>query len=563
MKRFILPIIVLLALILRVVWIDRYPVGFTADEASFGYDAYSILKTGRDQWGQRLPLVLRSFGDFKLPLYTYLAIPSVAVFGLSDFSVRLPNVIIGTLAVLVTYLLVYELFYAYKKQLGRINRQNVALTAALLLAISPWHIQLSRGAFEASLTTFFLPLGLYTFLRGIQKPKWFIVSALSLSLNLYSYHSARLVTPVIVVFLLWVKRKDLLLLLNKPGVKRWLYSSAFVFVLSFGLSLYQLTFFNSRSSDIAIFNPTGGWGSVSDRRYEADLAGLPDSISRLFSNKYTYTSELFVANYLSYFSPKFLFLDGVNNGTYGMVPGIAVLYLIELPFLLVAVWYLISNGLIKQFPIKLLCLWILLSPIPAALTKGSGYAGNRSAIMMPAIQIFSALGAVVLFGLLNRKFPKFILLSFSFLVAVVSFVLFFEEYIYHARWHVADQMLYGRKEVTDFIKPIEGNYNEIVFSRSLSESQIFIAFYNKWDPYIYQKETKNWLKYEAERKPFLDQLDGYKLGNYTFGNINYETRVNNGNILLVGKPEDFPMNVSVLNTIYYPNKNPAIFMVER
>jgi 4-amino-4-deoxy-L-arabinose transferase-like glycosyltransferase len=110
MRKFLIALVFLLGFILRIVNISSRPVGFTPDEASFGYDAYSILKTGKDQWGKPFPLVLRSFGDSKLPLYTYLTIPSVFLFGLNEFAVRLPNAIIGSLAVIIVYLLVKELF---------------------------------------------------------------------------------------------------------------------------------------------------------------------------------------------------------------------------------------------------------------------------------------------------------------------------------------------------------------------------------------------------------------------------------------------------------------------
>lgn len=108
-KKWLIVGIVLLGFLIRAVAIDKFPVGFTADEASFGYDAYSILKTGRDQWGQFLPIVLKSFGDYKSPLYAYLTIPSILIFGLTKFAVRLPNAMVGASAVYFVYLLAGEL----------------------------------------------------------------------------------------------------------------------------------------------------------------------------------------------------------------------------------------------------------------------------------------------------------------------------------------------------------------------------------------------------------------------------------------------------------------------
>src|SRR3990167_1382093 len=110
MQKWLLAGILALAFVLRVVGLSSFPPGFTPDEASFGYDAYSILKTGKDQWGKPFPLVLESFGDFKSPLYAYLTVPSVAAFGLNKFAVRFPNAILGTLAVLAAYLLAGKLF---------------------------------------------------------------------------------------------------------------------------------------------------------------------------------------------------------------------------------------------------------------------------------------------------------------------------------------------------------------------------------------------------------------------------------------------------------------------
>src|SRR3989344_7686229 len=101
-SKILLISVIVLAFLLRVIGLSNYPSGFTQDEAAIGYEAYSILSTGKDSWGQQLPLMLRSFGDFKLPLYSYLAIPFVAVFGLNVFSVRLVSAIFGTLAVFST-----------------------------------------------------------------------------------------------------------------------------------------------------------------------------------------------------------------------------------------------------------------------------------------------------------------------------------------------------------------------------------------------------------------------------------------------------------------------------
>ena len=173
MKKWCLWGILILAFLLRVVGLSKFPVGFTPDEASFGYDAFSLIKTGKDQWGESFPLVFESFGDYKSPLLSYLAIPFVWLFGLTKASIRLPNALLGTASVYVVYLLTLELFP---------KKKMLAYLSSFLLAISSWHVMMSRGAFEANLTTFFLPLGILLFLKGLKESKYLNWSALVLAL---------------------------------------------------------------------------------------------------------------------------------------------------------------------------------------------------------------------------------------------------------------------------------------------------------------------------------------------------------------------------------------------
>ncbi len=545
MSKLLLFLIIFLGLLLRVLWIDKYPIGFTPDEASFGYDAYSILQTGRDQWGTQLPLTLRSFGDYKLPLYTYLAIPSVAVFGLNEFSTRLPNAIIGTLVIFATYLLAKRIF-DYK----------VALFAALLIAISPWHISLSRGAFEANLTTFFLPFGVWAYFEGLKNRKWMSLAVLALGLNMFSYHSARIITPLIVLSLFYLTRKELgpfqKIVKTYPGAM----VLTAVFVLLLGWSIVQGG--ATRGGDIAIFNPTGGWGAVADRRYEADNFGLADSVSRIFSNKLTYIVGQFINSHFSYLSTQFLFIQGAGEWTYGMIPGRGVLYLFEIPFLF-AVIIRFKSDWGKQ-SIKLIAIWILLAPLAAALTKGPGYAANRTAIMMPAIQILSAYGAILSYDYLRKNIFKSSLFLNSMFAVIISIFLFgfIEDYFYHAPIHQAQSMLYGRGDAIKEVKNLESGYEKVVISRQLSEPQMYLAFYTKWDPSDFQKESQNWLGYQNQEHPFVDQLGEYSLGKYVFKNIDYNSAQKG--VLLVGRASEFPEKISTLKTIYYPDNTQAIYI---
>ncbi|MBI4136992.1 glycosyltransferase family 39 protein, partial [Candidatus Roizmanbacteria bacterium] len=141
-KKLVLVLILLVAFFSRFYRIGSIPPALTWDEVSWGYNAYALGTDGRDEFGRFLPITyLESFGDYKPPLYAYLAILPVKLFGLTEFAVRIPSALFGFLTVLITYFLVKEIFYIREKN-DTITRFMPLFTTAFL-AISPWHINLS------------------------------------------------------------------------------------------------------------------------------------------------------------------------------------------------------------------------------------------------------------------------------------------------------------------------------------------------------------------------------------------------------------------------------------
>src|SRR3990167_11148965 len=106
-----LIIVLIIAAALRLVVLGQYPVHLTNDEAALGYNAYSILKTARDEHGQLLPVIFKSFGDWKPGLYIYATVPFVATLGLNEFSTRAASAVAGIVAVLLVYLIGKNLFF--------------------------------------------------------------------------------------------------------------------------------------------------------------------------------------------------------------------------------------------------------------------------------------------------------------------------------------------------------------------------------------------------------------------------------------------------------------------
>jgi 4-amino-4-deoxy-L-arabinose transferase-like glycosyltransferase len=524
--------ILVLAVLLRIPLLAQFPNGFSGDEASQGYAAYSILKTGHDEWGEFLPSFFRSFGEFKPPIYTYLTIPSIFFFDVGEFAVRLPAALIGVATVCLLYFVVQELF----------RSRFLSLVSCLLLAISPWHFQFSRTALEANLLPFFFLLSLFFFIKSQSQMKFLPLSALFAGLSFYTYQLSKIFIPLFFICALF---------LFQPKLKKETLVAILIFLI-----LALPTFFSSqaRFSDVSIFNPSQ-LSQLNDRRF-ACAQSLPDGVCRIFHNKVTFWTTSFFENYFSYFSFQFLFTGARPDFSYLNLPGTPLLYLFELPLILFGLF-----ALRKEKFAPLLFLWIVLAPVPASLTTGTFHA-NRAVTFLPVFEIFAAAGALWLFGKLKTERAKQFSIFAFFLVAIVSLAFILESYFIRLPKNPAESLRYGYRQTIAFTESVKDQYEKIIFSKAYSEPQAFVAFYSKLDPKIYQGYSKDYLRYEKEGKKFVDQLESYQLGKYEFRDINWEKDKKIKNALLVGPPQDFPANVSGVKTVDFPNGEVAFRIVE-
>lgn len=542
-----------LGLFLRTVALTKYPAGLTPDEAAQGYTAYSVLKTGKDEWGEKLPLNLRSFGDYKPPLQTYLMIPSVAVFGLNEFAVRLPNALLSSLSIFGVFLLASEFF----------KDKKIGIIAAFLLAFSPWHLPLSRGAFEANLNVFFVSFGIWYLLKAFRESKkgYQFLAGLFLGLNMFSYHSPKLVTPLLVLlftiyWLLFSKKK----LSKVEFVKQ--NGLFFVCYILFFLLAFSSFFAGgqTRGMDVAIFNPTDNWQVVKDARWWSSReVGMPDLISRIFNNKLFYFIKKVASNYLSYLSPQFLFSEGPKGADYGMIPGYGVLWWWQLPVLVFLFSQLIRRG--KKIPeVKLLLILVLLSLLPAAITKGTR-AANRAAVVLPWIQLIFAWSLYQLKVKARKLKINGRVISLTALsIFLIFFAFFLESYFVQSPRTAAKQMLYGRCPVLRWVQENYPDAKQVIISRRLSEPQAYVTFCLKYPPELVQEQSPQWLEYQERGLSFLDQLGEYHLGKYSFREINWASDSVLENAVLIGVPKEFLVKVPGMETILYPNQDPAIII---
>ena len=269
-------LIILLSFWLRFYKITQIPPSLNWDEVSIGYNAYSILKTGRDEWEEFMPLHFRSYGEYKLPVQIYASIPGIAIFGLTPFGVRITPVVYGTLTVLLLYFLALELF----------KKKDIALLSALLLAISPWHIQLTRASFESSFSVFWVVMGMWFLIKGFKDKRWLIVSMIPFAVSVYTYNSARVFTPLFLIVIGMIYLKDFIKERKRVFLSILLFGSLMLPLIPFVLSGEA----SARYKLVSVTNEAGLVPRINERR---GMSKLPTPLPRLIHNKVTYISYYF------------------------------------------------------------------------------------------------------------------------------------------------------------------------------------------------------------------------------------------------------------------------------
>jgi 4-amino-4-deoxy-L-arabinose transferase-like glycosyltransferase len=481
----LLYLVLLLASFLRLYRLAEIPPGFIPDEADMGYSAYSILKTGLSQYGTFNPLAIQEFsGGSHPPVYTYILMPLIKMFGLSIFVDRLPSAIFGIGSVLILYLIVRNLF----------KKNSVALLAAFLMSVNPWSIQISRQGLLESVSLFFVLAGILFFLQA-KSLRYYIFSAILFGISLFSYDAPKIFLPIFIPVLILFKKKELFLFKK----------SLFVFLIIFGL-FYSLILkgiiFDGNIRDysaVSAFNKTEVENIVNRER---TLTNAPLWLSSIFHNKLTVIFDRFAYNYASILNINWLYLNGAGNfhqsvGTYGEF------HIFNLPLLFIGL-YLIFK---KNSRVGLLLLaWFLMGIVPGGITSGNN--PLRSSLMLPIPIICSAYGLVWVYGYLNRfslllrKVLKiFMLIVLAFFIVSYLVIYFMDYPVYASDW--------WRKQENLMLNFVEVNKNkyEQIFVDGRFENRY--AFFNTIEPRLVQNSYKKQLNYRGVRV--------IKIGNVNFG----------------------------------------------
>lgn len=542
------PIITLIIILLIAASIRLYKLGDVPpspdwDEVSLGYNAYSILKTGRDEYGTLLPMTIRSFDDYKPPLYVYLTVPSVALFGLSPWSTRLPSAVMGVLAVLGTYFLVKELFRRTKNY--ELITNNLPIIASALLALSPWHIQFSRIAFEANSGITLNIWAVTLFLMSLRKKIYLPVAAALFGLGMYAYHSERIFLPLLLCLLLAVYWKKIFVKANTK-----ILMTSFIVGLIIVIPLVPVLLNKSammRLRGTSSFTDQTNLLSRDIKKIETDRQ-LGDKFGELLDNRRIVWMKTIASGYLSHFSLRWLFLTGDNPRHHA--PDMGLLYLFELPFLFYGLYVLLKSKN-YQTEARLLIGWLLIAPVAASPTTGLPHA-IRTLVFLPVFQIIIAIGIVSFFGHVKGK-VKWIALCVLLLFAAGNMLYYLNMYFVHMNPEFSEYWQYGNKEAVEITEKLKSKYDKVVVSTQIEQSYMFFLFYTKYDPVLYLAGGGTNSGSFAEAKNKFDK--------YEFRAIDWSKEKRDGSILYVGAPGDMPHG-NVAN-IKFLNGKPAIEIADQ
>jgi 4-amino-4-deoxy-L-arabinose transferase-like glycosyltransferase len=509
--------IILLGAFFRLYGLQKSPPSLNWDEAAWGYNAYSVSLTMRDEFGKLLPIFTRSFDEYKSTLPMYFMVPSIRIFGLNEIGVRFPSAFLGILIILLTYLTVKESF----------NNNNYALISAFIVAIQPWSVHFSRVYHDANTALFFLLLGFYLFLKSKKYYSLLALSMVSFMLSMYTYNSNKIIVPIFLILLILINRQSL----SKYPKKFKIATTAtlLIFVIPFLYLTYIGQAFARIGSTsiipwvISYFDPLKNW---------AFLRGF----YHILSNNSIYDAlSIVLARYFGYFSPPNIFLREPVEPSTVLVDTPLIYPIFFVPWL-VGSAYLVSNWR----KTKIFLLLLLISPLPAALTR-SWFQPGRVLASLFLYSVMVGIGTVILAEKtalllkLRNNIAKLFVTAFLSLVVVYgvcSCIYLFDAMFVQLPRRDSGNWQPNFRETVRTVKSVESNYSKIIVDTPHAQPHIFYLFYGAYPPAKYQNEYAPY--------PVGSSRKTFDFGKYEFRNIFWWNDKFLEDTLFVGNPYSLP-----------------------
>lgn len=527
-----LTLILVLSTLLRSAFITTTPPELFGDEVDVGYQAYSLFKTGKDLYGQVLPTYIHSLSEWRAPLLMYATVPTIATTGLNEYGVRLPEIIFGSLAPIILFLLVYKTSRSY----------TLSLFSSLSLAIMPWHVHYSRVAFEVVIMLDLIMLGTLLFLK-----RRYALCFIFFALSMYAYSTAIVFVP------LWI---TILILLTK---KRPSFVSLSLLLFILAPLAYNIVAGPARQRFglVSLANNKDIIDSIVFLRHETNSPLEP-----LFHNKPESYLTRFLYNYLHSFSTDFLFIRGdpVARHNSQIIGQLLPLSIIFFPF---GAYYLISR---RHW---LWLVWWFVAPIPSSLTTDGGYHATRLFFMVAPAAVIIGAGIYQLWQILPQRIRIF---SYSLLLLLITanYVWFAHFYLIHYSksswrwWHV------GYKSSLQELSQQSDGYSRVFINNTYEPSLIRFLFWTKYPPAKFHRQ----FTIDQPQKDIVPNYDGFSLdGKYFFGSFSKGISLLPNSLYLISQRDDVggdwdwrkspPENIKVLSTSTNLYDQPIFYLITK
>lgn len=520
-----LLLILSVASVLRFYRLGVVPYSITWDEAAVGYNGWAVANFGRDEWGNFLPLVFKSFEDDKHPVHIYFTALSVKTFGLSEFATRLPSAVFGVLNVVL-------IFYLARIML---KSELTAISAATILALSPYSIHFSRFNHELQFVLFFFMSGLLLFFYALRdKPFLLPVSALSFGVTFIAYHSAKVVVPAMVASLAVFYFRDLLRIKMHTALAGLVFC-LFAWVVFLNPALLGF----ARARQTSVFTKERVRETYSYQKYGNELLGKV---------------EVAAGFYVSYFDFAYLFVSGDKNARLSAQSS-GQFYWLDSILLSLGVIFLLLN---RSRAVFVLMIWALLGPMPASLSSDTQHA-SRSMFMFGSWHLIAAYGLSSVVSIFSNYYLR--VLTWAMLASFILFETsnFLRGYYGEFATRYAIDWQYGMKQIVEFVKN-NPQYTSVYMTDVRSQPYIFFLYYLKVPP----DELQEGVVYNHTSSRSYNLIEGFS--GYYFGVWNPVESFPHPGVLYVVTPSQYDglkykNQFQTKLKIEYPNGTDAFFLV--
>jgi len=457
---FLLAFIVLLGLFIYLYKLGEIPPGLYLDEAGTGYNAYSILKTGKDEYGKYFPMAMRLFGSYSPPFYIYFSVPVMAIFGLSVFSTRFISAISGAVAITIVFFIIKEL---------KITKSRYApLVATLFFAITPWAVFYSRMGYEQNLAFLFFSLSVLITQKSLNNPKLLAIAIPTMSLATYTDYSQRLLAPLLFAGIIIIYKDKLLVKKNIRPIIYGIIIAAIIQIPNLKM-LFTSSFFTKTDH---LYTDVVYSQAQKITHFLPSVIAVPLAFLREFLSKFT-----------TYYSPRSLFFLP-DSDLQRSIPELSVFYSWMLIPYTIGFYYLWRKR--TSLSTRFIILLLIITPLPGALTREPFHIQRTLPLLLPLTLIISI--GIDRF-IKNKSIATW--LPISIFLLTVSLITLWRSYFVLLPQERADIWGFGYPKLAEYIK----NHPDKTFVIDQSErtgpkdiAYIQMAFYLNLPPEILQAD---------------------------------------------------------------------------